>query len=118
ARRLRERPPDPGLRHWLGPGPAAGSGHDGGIRRRGPVRLHGSGGGAFRALCAGARPERARAAVQAAQTVPAAARHLRARPRPRLAGARAMITPPAPTEFKEDRKSTRLNSSHQIISYA
>src|SRR5258708_26204894 len=33
-------------------------------------------------------------------------------------GARRLLPPGCPALFRQDRKSTRLNSSHQIISYA
>ena len=101
ARRRRERPSDPDLRHRLGRRAAPGRRCDVGIRHTRALPLHGGGDGAFRALCTGAPPERARVAVQAAQTVPVASRHLRARSRPRLPGAHAMITQPTPTGFKE-----------------
>ena len=88
-----------GIGSALGPLLGAATMQEFGIART--FRLHGGRGGAFRALRPGARVERASASVQAAATVPAASRHLRARSRPRLPGAHAMITRLTPTRFKE-----------------
>src|SRR5258708_26337773 len=48
---------------------------------------------------------------------PLAQRSRRHQQRP-AAGARAVVSPATSIRRQQDRKSTRLNSSHQIISYA